>query len=476
MPNLNAGRSIVKRPSRWRRWFRAVEFAVQLTVAVLYVIYAVHFCRMTVAFRSALAEMDRDHPGWRLDDVQKARAEVPDAANAASRVVELCQGLPENGIDEEWAAQVERLPPQTQLSPDQLAGLRRTLDAVRPALEAARKLADCPKGRYSITYQANQRDPLLPTYCRSVRKTVRLLRLDAVAEMQAGNAKAAARSIRAALNAGRSIGDEPGCLGAVVRIAGVSVAAGAVKRWLAQSEPDGPDLDTLQKELEAEERYPYWPTAWRGERALEDVSLEAMAEGELVPLDDVPNSVRPGWSDEAVAPLLFQDRARAWGPEFLDYYARLEGTDAMPALARQPLLDQIRQEVYGRRNVLLLTLTILPQMSETCTRLQAFLRCQTTALAAERYRRRHDDWPASLDQLAPELMSAVRDDPYTGRPLIYRRLPDGVVIYAVGKDGVDDGGNVDAANPNLPGADIGVRLWDPAKRRQPPEPPAKAPN
>ncbi len=144
----------------------------------------------------------------------------------------------------------------------------------------------------------------------------------------------------------------------------------------------------------------------------------------------------------------------------------------MPAQARQPLLDQIGQEVYKKRNPLLLTLPALGSVSEACTRMKAFLRCQATTLAAERYRRSHGDWPATLNQLTPDLIAAVPGDPYTGGPLIYRRLSDGVVIYTVGKDGVDNGGNVDAANVNAPGADIGVRLWDPAKHRQPPQPPA----
>ena len=43
-------------------------------------------------------------------------------------------------------------------------------------------------------------------------------------------------------------------------------------------------------------------------------------------------------------------------------------------------------------------------------------------------------------------------------------------LYTVGKDGVDNGGNVDVANVYDAGADIGIRLWDPAKRRQPPVP------
>lgn len=51
-------------------------------------------------------------------------------------------------------------------------------------------------------------------------------------------------------------------------------------------------------------------------------------------------------------------------------------------------------------------------------------------------------------------------DAYDGKPIRYRRLADGVVVYSVGADGKDDGGKA--------GADLGYRLWDVDRRRQPP--------
>ena len=50
-----------------------------------------------------------------------------------------------------------------------------------------------------------------------------------------------------------------------------------------------------------------------------------------------------------------------------------------------------------------------------------------------------------------------------------RRLPDGLVIYSVGQDLSDDGGEVrvdlkDGGQPK----DVGIRLWDVPHRRQSP--------
>lgn len=89
------------------------------------------------------------------------------------------------------------------------------------------------------------------------------------------------------------------------------------------------------------------------------------------------------------------------------------------------------------------------------------------ALAVERYRLAHGHWPDSLDQLVPMLLSGIPKDPFDGKAIRYRRLGDGVAIYSVGPDGIDDGGKADPSNPIKPGTDLVFRLWDAAKRRQP---------
>jgi hypothetical protein len=89
-------------------------------------------------------------------------------------------------------------------------------------------------------------------------------------------------------------------------------------------------------------------------------------------------------------------------------------------------------------------------------------------LAAERFRLHQGRWPGSLEELRPTYLQQILADPYDGRPLRFRRLPDGVLIYSVGPDGVDNGGVI--ARPFIQsqkGIDLGMQLWDVALRRQP---------
>ncbi|HXT60284.1 MAG TPA: hypothetical protein VN699_16705 [Pirellulales bacterium] len=78
-----------------------------------------------------------------------------------------------------------------------------------------------------------------------------------------------------------------------------------------------------------------------------------------------------------------------------------------------------------------------------------------TAIALELYHRRHNAWPATLDELAPSLLPAVPLDRFTGRPLCYRIIDGRPLVYSCGVDGDDDGGR-----PPKAGNEVASR-WGP---------------
>ena len=67
-------------------------------------------------------------------------------------------------------------------------------------------------------------------------------------------------------------------------------------------------------------------------------------------------------------------------------------------------------------------------------------RVTRTALAVERYRLAQGQSPERLDDLCPRFLDSVPLDPIDGRPLRYRKLEKGFVVYSVGANGADDGG------------------------------------
>ena len=76
----------------WRRWLRRALTALLLAVVGAGVYFAYRHYRTVAALEEALAALDRDEPGWRLQQIEAARTRVPDGENSA-RVVIAANGL-----------------------------------------------------------------------------------------------------------------------------------------------------------------------------------------------------------------------------------------------------------------------------------------------------------------------------------------------------------------------------------------------
>ena len=71
---------------------------------------------------------------------------------------------------------------------------------------------------------------------------------------------------------------------------------------------------------------------------------------------------------------------------------------------------------------------------------QARLRLLVCELALHCYRLDHDRLPDKLADLVPKYLYAVRIDPYSQKPIVFRPDSTGPILYSVGPNGRDDGG------------------------------------
>ena len=79
--------------------------------------------------------------------------------------------------------------------------------------------------------------------------------------------------------------------------------------------------------------------------------------------------------------------------------------------------------------------------------LVAHVRVTCAALAVERWRLANGHQvPDSLAELVPGILSSMPTDPFDGRPLRYKKLARGYVIYSLGPDFIDDGGKAKPAD------------------------------
>jgi ABC-type transport system involved in multi-copper enzyme maturation permease subunit len=428
--------------------------------------------------RRALEEVGRTDPGWQLPDIEAAREVMPPAENSAPVVLAVAGRIPRwsDWPTTQLANRVNEMPPQVRLSAADHRGITNDLEDVEEALLLVAPLADMPRGRYPVNWSRDYIGTLMP-HLDAGNRVRQLLWYDVVLRAEEADPDGALVACRRLLNLGRSLGDEPMMISQMQRNLGARSAVRGAQRVLAQGEPTDAALADLQRRLADEETHPGLLIGVRGERAGMDTVMALIQAGELSwqdlvgysrpryqtgreTLDALSLSLTPGAEKENRAALLLYNTefiaaaklpAEEQGPAF----ARLEARQwELPPLARQ--LTAFGQSLNG-----------------TFRAGRAELRCAVVALAAERFRRRNGRWPGRLDELAPDYLATVPADPFDGAPLRLRRLPDGMVIYSVGPDGQDDGGDVAGVpDTNRTGKDLGFRLWDVAHRRQ--EPPAAA--
>jgi hypothetical protein len=82
----------------------------------------------------------------------------------------------------------------------------------------------------------------------------------------------------------------------------------------------------------------------------------------------------------------------------------------------------------------------LNKFADQGAKMITYLAADETIACLEAYRKEKGSYPVSLAKLVPDYMPDLPLDPWTGKPLIYRLTPPRYTLYAVGPNGVDDGG------------------------------------
>jgi hypothetical protein len=447
--------------------------------------------------QEAIAEADQLDPGWRLDELEAKRAVLDDADNAAQQVLAARRWLPNRWptppapvfpanpdltlgpagqpappfpaasvstartLDEQLAD----LPAQVQLNDAQARGLRAELDKVARALTEAHKLADLPNGRYAVTWSRDYVGTMLP-HVDHARVVALLLRFDATLRAHDGDADQALASGRAILNTGRSMGDEPGTIAQLVRIACRALAVASIERTLAQGQPSEAALDALQQLLHDEAAHPLLWIAARGERAGLDHLMQAVLAGEVKLSHFTRDS---GLSFLEALALYTPGEIKTQRAALLRHLTQLVEAARLPVEQQVRRLEQLQATVKEQPPLVRLFTPALEKVAAACQRSQALMHCAIVAVAAERYRRAYQSWPDALAALQTAgFLAKLPADPFNGASLRLGRLGDGIVIYSLGPDGKDDGGKLDRRARPPAGADVGLRLWDVPARRQPP--------
>jgi hypothetical protein len=180
--------------------------------------------------------------------------------------------------------------------------------------------------------------------------------------------------------------------------------------------------------------------AFRGERVMFAEVGGDVYKGRLADLGSIWEG--PHWWQELGAwiarPLVKRDMRRSLSNfEFLEAQTKIPYHQSRDALRVRDL------ELKERPWYAFLSKMIIGE-SEAAFMKQAMVEsimlANRTGLACRLYKSRTGRYPGTLDELVPGLLAEVPIDPFTGKPMVYRREGEGFVVYSLGSNQKDDGG------------------------------------
>ncbi len=446
-------------PVKLRRvWLRRVLLFLLLATVNMLVGFAVlrgwESRELQRDLAAAYAATDLLDPDWRLADLVAKLPPVAEGDDIGPLIAEAHAIQKGRTMDRDprYAEVMEGLKPPLPLSLEQKEFLQGEFDKMPGIVEVGRRLKDRPHARL-VTKIAPEYFTTLVPHVQHARALIDVMMHDAWLRSDA-SPDAGLESCMAVLNLGRSMAHEPFLIAFLVRCRAHAALAEGVERCISQGEARLEMLGQLQAQIEREANESEMLTGLRGERAgmMNDFKDPQRVDQFIYQEGASGRPMRtPTFLEEAS--WFFSHRPRVGLPGYLLYMDRVVEAAQLP-LHEQP--DAMARIEAGLQNEAIITKLLAPGMTKICKshlRSQGQLRSLASVLACERYRMQHKAWPASLESLVEaKLLSTVPLDPCDGKPLRYRRTLEGLVVYSVGDNRVDDGGDMPR--------DLVVRLWD----------------
>jgi hypothetical protein len=486
--------SPIQTPKRYRfwRWFRRTAVIVAVLVGGLALYGWWYFARIAAEGKAdlaaAIAETDALDPDWRWEALEAKRANIPDVENSINVINKVAEALhgqnllrleaPDGGpVFDDW--------PTNRLLDDVRLGIvRESLSRCPEAVELASSLKRFPRGRVVINFAPDLLSTLLP-HTDKLRSVLRLLGFDSERTLHGDRPHEAAQAVVGMVFAGAALRDEPFLISQLVRQAARAVAVRRTVRVLGLCEIPDSQCQSLIDLFQGESDEDVLLCAVRGERAGFNRLFENLEDGRVDLGGFLLNGRHPFGTDkpglqERVVLALYRSRLHEDHAQFLRLINEVCRIAQLPFEDQRAEWQNLRADLVAKKAqatrevrwmVAIFLMPAFDKVAQSAQRDQALLRCIITALAAERFRLANKGWPKTLNDLCPQFLPKVPTDPYDGEPLRLARREDGIVIYTVGADGEDNGGeHLDPNKPSDTGSsDLGIRLWNPDHRRLPPE-------
>lgn len=507
--------------TRTRKRLLYCLLAIAVVAGCVYVYYTIRNAYYQSQLNEVMAALDAKEPGWRWED---RFAKLPKVEKEESLAEELRGLMRLLTIDEyrgllgrnAWGIEFDRIEssplletervyyqnhPEARIDSDFIK-TKSALHQMEPGPEAIQRLLKLNTKKITLfehKYRPMLFFSLLPDI-QGTRNLIRLLGWKSALHLESNEPEEAARHISSMLMIMRVYDKDPFWVCHLVRAAELQTTTQTTQRMLAQSIATSPaTLKRLQEEFTSYEKHiTSIDELLRWERAVIDHDLAAIEKigvgnhffnlAKEYRMSRVYTNIQ--WIDDAILRMNPMFMLESWGQprhlaierkETLEYYERVLRWAQSPEhellsrfLAKKAVEPGLPPFVYALLNVPGNARALkdykdesyyqLEKITKTHLRMRAQCRTIATALAAERFRLDQQRWPTNLQELAPKYLAAVPLDPFTGKSLLLKKEADGITIYSVGINGIDQEGAifpVDKQHEN----DIGYRLWNPDKRR-----------
>jgi hypothetical protein len=335
------------------------------------------------------------------------------------------------------------------------------------AIEELRLASQRPYSRFLGNYANDPRAlSKLLMYLGEFKSCFSVIQLRALAELADGQSSRALDDITLLLRLNETVRQEPLLIAQLVSISTMSISLQAIYEGLAQHKWSDEQLAELQKQIGKKDFLADYQKAMRGERAFSIESLENMRRTHQWPTLDNTSG-----SNTVKMINLYWPKAMFYQNELT--FARLHEKFTLPlidsekhraspsAVLRADAAMQAEMKHYNPYKVLaLVTFPALGKGAMRFARIQSGVDLAELACALERYRLAHANYPETLDALAPQFIAKLPPDLINGQPLHYRRTNEGqFVLYSVGWNEVDDGGQVALAGGGGVDPDKGDWVW-----------------
>ncbi len=453
---------------RWLKLLAGVPALILVTIGLLH-----------VAGRAGTGKWNRYADKLREDGMPLTYAEIAQQQRAVSegptvagRIIELSDALPQppQGSEEPlswtWGGRA--------LTPDTFAGItEHSVDSTREYLAARQgllddlaALRDRPPGRFPAPTDANSVVFANPWLYASLR-AVRLLRVQAVMSLVDGDLARAIDIVRLQRRISEALDEHPMIISRLAQANVDRLMLCNIENILGTATLRGEQLGALEEDIESRMNAATMKWALYGERAGWVAVCDQLVAGKepFCCVISGPATVTSvfGTLVPDIAPTWLVRKNQMLGTEM---WTRLIDVhdDSVAALGAARRIDR---ESAATGTVHFIAKAWLPNMVGICvnhTNSVAHLRCAYSALGAERFRMAKGRLPESIEELVPEFLSMVPADPLDGQPMRFAVTDQGIVIYSVGEDLLDDRGDIVRPSRQTDAPDVGFRLLRPEHR------------